>query len=66
MSRYLYDQPHLFHTLTVFCPGRNDINSCCVDTAVTENVGKLCNILFDAIKHTVFIRWFIFGQISSL
>ena len=47
----LYYQPHIFHTLTVFIAGGNDINSCGVDTAVTENIGKLGNILFNPVKH---------------
>ena len=47
---FLYDQPHIFHTLTVFIAGINNINAGGVDTAVTENVGELGNILFNAVK----------------
>lgn len=43
-------QVHIFHSFAVFCAGGNDINSSCVDTAVTENVGKLRNIFFNAVK----------------
>lgn len=43
-------QVHIFHSFAVFCAGGNDINSSCVDTAVTENIRKLCNIFFDAVK----------------
>ena len=47
---FLYNQPHIFHTLTVFRSGGDDINSCCVDAAVTEDVGELGNILFNPIS----------------
>ena len=47
---FLYDQVHIFHSSAVFCAGGNDINSSCVDTAVTQNVGKLCNIFFNTVK----------------
>ena len=53
MRLFLYNQPHLFHTLTVLCAGRNDIDSRRVYTAVTENIGKLSNILFDSVKQQV-------------
>ena len=43
-------QVHIFHSFAVFRAGGNDINSSCVDTAVTENVGKLRNIFFDIVK----------------
>lgn len=36
----------------MFISGSCNINSCGVDTAVTKNVGKLGNILFDAVKGT--------------
>ena len=42
----------MFHAFAVFTAGGNDVNSGGVDTAVAENVGKLCNILFDPIKHS--------------
>ena len=32
-------QVHVFHTAAVLLSGGNDINTCCVDTAVTENIG---------------------------
>lgn len=51
-EHFLYHKPHILHTLTVLCACGNDIDSGGVDTAVTENVGKLCNIIFDAVKHT--------------
>lgn len=34
----------------MFRAGGNDINSCCVDTAVTKNIRKLRNIFFNPIK----------------
>lgn len=43
-------QVHIFHSSAVFRTGGNDINSSCVDTAVTQNVGKLRNIFFDTVK----------------
>lgn len=43
-------QVHIFHSFAVFRAGGNDINSSCVDTAVTENIGKLCNIFFNTVK----------------
>ena len=42
----------MFHPSAVFIAGGNDINSCCVDTAVTENIGEFCNVLFNAVKNT--------------
>ena len=46
----LNNQVHIFHSSAVFRAGGNDINSCCVNTAVTQNVGKLCNIFFNTVK----------------
>ena len=46
----LYYQPHIFHALTVFGAGGDNINSCGVDTAMTENICELCNILFNTIE----------------
>lgn len=46
----LNNQVHIFHSFAVFRTGGNNINSSCVDTAVTKNVGKLCNIFFNPIK----------------
>ena len=34
----------------MFIAGGNDVNSGCVDTAVTENIGKLGNVLFNPVK----------------
>ena len=47
----LYYQPHIFHTHTVFGAGGNDINSCSVNAAVTENIGKFGEILFLLVKN---------------
>ena len=47
---FLYYQPHIFHVLTVFIASGDNINSCRVDAAVTENICELCNILFDTIE----------------
>ena len=49
-SAKLYYQPHIFYTLTVFVTGSDNINSCGVDTTVTENICELSNVLFDAVK----------------
>ena len=49
-SAKLYYQPHIFHTLTVFVAGRDNINSCGVDTTVTEYICELGNVFFDAIE----------------
>lgn len=43
-------QVHVFHSFAVFRTGGNDINSSRVNTAVTQNVGKLCNIFFNTVK----------------
>ena len=45
-------QMHIFHSLAVLRAGGDDINSCCVNAAVTENIGKLGDVLFDSIEHT--------------
>lgn len=34
----------------MFCAGCNDVDPGRIDTAVTENVGKLGNVLFDSIE----------------
>lgn len=47
---FLYNQVHIFHSFAVFRAGGNDINSCCVNTAVTKNIRKLCNIFLNPIK----------------
>ena len=49
-SAKLYYQPHIFHTLTVFVAGSDNINSCGVDTAVTEYVCELGNVLFNTVE----------------
>ena len=46
----LYYQPHILHTAAVLRAGGDDIDSRCVDTAVTENVSELGNVLFDTIE----------------
>ena len=65
-SAFLYNQPHTFHTLTVFCTGRDNINSCCIDATVPENVGKLGDILFDTVENSgeqmpQIMRKYLFG-----
>ena len=47
---FLKNKPNIFHFFAVFRAGGNNINSCCVDTAVAENIRKLCNIFFNTIK----------------
>ena len=32
--------------------GGNDVNSCGIDACVPEKIGKLGNILFNAVEHT--------------
>ncbi len=49
-SAKLYYQPHIFHTLTVFVAGSDNINSCSVDTAVTKYISEPGNVLFYAIE----------------
>lgn len=41
----------MFHPSAMFITGGNDVNTGGVDTAVTENIGELGNILFNAVKH---------------
>lgn len=48
---FLYNQPHTFHTLTVLCAGRDNIDSCRVDAAVSENICEFGDILFDIVKY---------------
>ena len=48
---FSYNQPHSFHTLAVFCAGADDINPRCVYTAVTENIGKFCDVFLNAVKY---------------
>lgn len=49
---FLYYQTHSFHTLTIFIAGSDNIDSCSVDTAVTENVCEFSNVFFDIVKST--------------
>ena len=50
MWRFLYDKPQPLDFAAVFGAGGHDIDSCGVDAAVPQNVGKLGNVLFDAIE----------------
>ena len=50
-GQFLYHQMHIFHTLTMFGACGNDIDSCGIDAAVAKNIGKLGNILLDAVEH---------------
>ena len=49
---FLYYQPHIFHSFAVFGAGGDNINSCCVYTAVTENIYETleCNLRHDIDK----------------
>ena len=49
---FSYNQPHIFHTFTMLGAGADDINARRVYTAVTEDVGKLGNILLYAVEYT--------------
>ncbi len=49
-AAFLYDQPHIFHASAVFFAGRDDIDPRRIDTAMTEKIGELCNVLFHAVK----------------
>ena len=40
----------MLHSFAVFITGGHDVNTGGVDTAVTENIGELGNILFNAVK----------------
>ena len=42
----------MVHPSAVFIAGGNDINSCCVDTAVAKNIRQFGDILFDTVKHS--------------
>lgn len=41
----------MFHTLTMFRAGRDNIDPRRVDATVSENVGELGNIFFDTVEH---------------
>ena len=45
-------QSHIFHSPPVLCSSGNDIDSCGVDAAVTEDVGKLGDVLFHSVEDT--------------
>ena len=47
---FSYHQPHILHPPAVLFAGRYDINAGCVDAAVAEDVGKLGDVLLDAVK----------------
>ena len=47
---FLYDKTQPLDLAPVFRSGSHDIDSGGVDGTVTQNVGKLCNVLFDAVK----------------
>ena len=51
-SAKLYYQSHIFHTLTVFVAGGDNINSCGVDATMTKNISELGNVLFYAVEGT--------------
>ena len=46
----LYNEMHVFHTSTMLVASSHNIYPCGIDTAVTENIGKLGDILFDTVK----------------
>ena len=43
-------QSQPLHPTAVFCAGGHDVDTCCIDAAVTENIRKLCNVFFHTIK----------------
>ena len=47
---FLYDKTQPLDLTPVFRSGGHNIDSGGVDGAVTQNVGKLCDIFFDAVK----------------
>ena len=49
-SAKLYYQPHIFHTLTMFVAGSDNISSCGVNATVTEYIRELGNVLFDTVE----------------
>ena len=40
----------MFYFLPMLAPGSHNIDPCCVDIAVAQNIRQLGNILFNAIK----------------
>ena len=49
-SGLLYYQPHIFHFSSVFNTGWNNIDTRSIYALMTENIGKLCYILFEWIE----------------
>lgn len=47
----LYYKPHVFHLSSVFLACRNYINTCRIDARMSQNIGKLCYILFKSVEH---------------
>ena len=47
---FSYHQPHIFELFTMFLAGGYDINPSGIDAAVTEDVGELGDIFFNAVK----------------
>ena len=43
-------QSQPLHPTAVFCAGGHDVDTCCIDAAVTENIRQLCNVFFHTIK----------------
>lgn len=43
---------HIFHTAAVLGAGGDNVNPRGIDAAVTENICKLGNILFNSVEHT--------------
>ena len=49
---FLYNKVHIFHTLTVFVAGSDNINSSGVYATVTDDICEFGNVLFDTVKGT--------------
>ena len=47
---FLYNEPHMLHLAFVLGTGSDNIDASGVDARVSENVGKLCNIFFNAVE----------------
>lgn len=47
---FLYDQAHTFHTSAMFVTTCYYVNSCGINAAVAENVGKFSDVFFNAVK----------------
>ena len=50
MWRILYHQAKAFEHAAVLGAGGHDIDTCCIDAAVAQNVRQFGNILFYAVK----------------